>query len=512
MKKLSVFLISLCMVVTMVPAAVFADTAGQDQQDPVTVENQGDYELPEQVEIQAPEEAVPAEQAEDQVIQDDQMYSQEGEEPALVPSGWTQDAKGHWLYYDATGTPLVGFQKFGNNTYYFNANGYMKTGWLKQNGNRYFFDQTPGTPGARGSKYGIMFTGWKKMNGTKYYFNPSTGKMHVGWLSLNNDRYFFHTNGKIATGWLKRNGSKYYLQSNGKMKTGWGRIKGAKYYFTPSNGKMKTGWIKVDGNKYYADTKTGKIKTGWFSQNGKKYYFTPSNGKMKTGLNKINGYRYYFSTSSGAMQTGVIRINGSLYYFQSNGRAYNSACWFGSGNSRRYSIGGGKIATGTRKIGSKYYVFSTQTGVLIRTIGDSTDYRMQSKSSNTKYLVYVSRSSHKIRVYYGGRDNWSRIHTYSCTVGKASSPTPAGTFIVRTKGDSHKFTENGVALRYWYWIHFSETGIGINSVPYYDDDTPAQVYDGRIGQNLSGGSVRVTLNNARYFHDNIPIGTKVIIE
>ncbi len=516
MKKTLLLALAVCIMAVMVPAVCFAESEEPAAPAEVVLAEEGSVE-----EEHAPEQ--------EYFNYESKMSLQEGE------PGWQQNPETlNWRYWDGTKF-LTGKQKIGGVFYSFDGNGYLQTGWVQlPDGTVNYYDPTPGTPGGAGSTYGVMVTGWLKLKKDKYYLNTTTGARYVGKHKIDSNTYFFASNGKMATGWqkdgdykcyydpktgkmktgrLKLNKDKYYLDlNNGRMKPGWATIKDDKYYFNPSNGKMKTGWLTLNGNKYRLDPKSGKMETGFRKIDKKQYYFN-SKGVMQTGLETIKGYKYYFN-SKGVMQTGAIKISGALYYFYSSGKAVKNTGWFkGSDKKQRYSIGGGKIANDTRKIGNITYVFDSKTGVLLRSM-DTYDSRIQSKSSKTKYFIQVIKGTHQVRVYTGKKKAWNKAYTFTCSIGDTANPTPEGTFKINKKIQKHESTNvSNVKVRCWGMCRFYRDNEGkdysINSILYRQSD--GSVYDGRLGMNCTTGTVRLSYNNAMWIYYNAPINTTVYV-
>ncbi len=512
MKKIISFVISLCMVFAMVPAVSFA--ASVDAQDQAAAQEPAEQVLVQQNEA-GDQDAV------EQPVADQQAFPSEEEEPAedipyfeFQTEQWVQDETG-WKYFTNLEEQVFAMGKVmvGGATYYFDLDtGYMKVKWVTDiDGSKYYCNPEGTAPDVAGSSYGAMVSGWKVLSNKKYYFNPTSFKMKTGWLTQGSDRYYFGENGVMKTGMKKLDTGKYYFEpKSGKMHTGWLKYKNCKYYFSTSSGKACTGWLKLDGYRYHF-TSTGVMQTGWKTIDGNKYYFTKS-GKARTGLCKINGYRYYFS-DSGVMKTGAIRINGSLYYFftsgKNKGRAVNSKGWFyGSDRGHRYSLGNGKVATGTKKIGGYWYEFSKSTGICTRNLGDKYDRQANKWSSNTRYLVYVIKSNHQTRIYSGSKGKWKRIYTFSCALGKSSTPTQSGTFTVDSKTPRHEYNEGGSKVHWNNGVNFGGD-CGFNGYVWNQDGS---IHDSRLGSNVSGGRVRVAENNSVWMYNNITIGTKVVVK
>ncbi len=508
MKKTLLLVLTVCMIAVMVPASLaFAEESETPADEVLTEESGGEAEV---------------------VSLESKLRMNEGED------GWTKDATtGKWMYY-LNGAPVTGKQLIGT-WHFFDQTGLMVTGWQNLDDGTKNYYETEGTNPAtdklgsmhtgwltwkKGKYYfdvtdGAMYTGLKTIKGNKYFFDTNTGKMQTGWKTIDEDKYYFNPkNGKMKTGWLKLSGSKYYLdKKTGKMKTGWVKIENDKYYFTPSSGKMKTGWLTLNGKKYRLDPKSGKMETGFKGISGKKYYFD-SNGVMQTGLKTIKGYKYYFN-SKGVMQTGAHKISGALYYFYSSGKAVKNKGWFkGSDKKQRYSLGGGKVATGEKKIGNTWYTFDNKTGVLTGSM-DQIDKNIQNKSSKTKYFIQVIKKNHQVRVYTGKKGSWKKVYTFTCSIGDSQNPTPSGTFKIYQKLKKHEVVDDlsGVKVRCWGLCRFYKDDTGkqyaLNSIIYRASD--GSVYDGRLGINNSKGSVRLSYNNAMWVFYNAPINTTVYI-
>ena len=509
MKKTLLLLLAVCMMVTMIPAASFAE--GLDQGDEVPA-----------VQQEVPEAEPEAEAEEEYLGYESKLRLNEGED------GWTQDPETKkWKYY-YNGAPVTGKQLIGS-YYYFNKSGELTVGWATISKGKYYFnpkapDPANPSPVEPGSTYGVMQTGWKKISGYKYYLNPVSGatfgKMLTGWVDEKN-YYTDPKTGKMKTGWLKLNDYKYYLDpKTGKKKTGWQNIKDYKYYFNPSNGRMKTGWLTLNDKKYYLNTKNGSMFTGFHKIGKYKYYFDKSKGVMKKGgLLTVSGNKYYFN-DSGQMQTSkAIKVGKKTYYFFSSGKAVKTKGWFkGSDKKQRYGLGGGVIATGEKKIGSYWYTFN-KNGLVTKKM-DQIDKNMQKIVSKTNYMIMVSKKRYEVRVYTGKTNNWTRKYSWKCSIGDKLNPTPEGTFTIQEKLKKHEVKDplTKVKVRCWGLCRFTtvkdtETGkdkdIALNSIIYRASD--GSVYDGRLGVNNSRGSIRLSYNNAMWLFYNVPLKTTVYV-
>ena len=122
--------------------------------------------------------------------------------------------------------------------------------------------------------------------------------------------------------------------------------------------------------------------------------------------------------------------------------------------------------------------------------------------SATQWLLMVNNTTCRVGVYRGFRGNWQPVFYWQCSPGKASTPTVLGEYTVTGKG--YVF---GHGYSCYYYTQFYGDYL-FHSVLY--DQGTFNIQDGRLGQNLSHGCVRLSLENAKWIYDNIPYGTKVV--
>lgn len=125
--------------------------------------------------------------------------------------------------------------------------------------------------------------------------------------------------------------------------------------------------------------------------------------------------------------------------------------------------------------------------------------------SSTDYLIYVDKSSYKVNIFKGRKNNYYNIKSYLCTIGKKSTPTPQGNFKVGIKG---LYFGVNKGYKCWYYTSFKGNYL-FHSIIYNLDGS---VRDGRLGMKLSDGCIRLKKENAKYIYDNIPQNTAVIIK
>ena len=125
-------------------------------------------------------------------------------------------------------------------------------------------------------------------------------------------------------------------------------------------------------------------------------------------------------------------------------------------------------------------------------------------SSKTPYLIWVDTNNFKTNIFTGSKGKWSLIKSYSCSIGKPSTPTPTGTFYIGIKGHSFGY-EHGYVC--YYYSQFKGNYL-FHSILYNLNGT---IRDGRLGMMISDGCIRLAKINAKWIYDNVPQGTTVFI-
>lgn len=126
-------------------------------------------------------------------------------------------------------------------------------------------------------------------------------------------------------------------------------------------------------------------------------------------------------------------------------------------------------------------------------------------SSNTDYYIYTNLSQHVVCIFKGSNYNWKLINSFTCSVGKSSTPTIRGHFTIGTRG-TYFVANNGVICKYFTQINGNYL---FHSILY---DKNNNVVDSRLGVNISHGCVRLDTENAKYIYDNVPSTTAIWIQ
>lgn len=127
-------------------------------------------------------------------------------------------------------------------------------------------------------------------------------------------------------------------------------------------------------------------------------------------------------------------------------------------------------------------------------------------SSKTKNFIWVNTTKNEVYVFEGKAGNWKLIRTMACTDGKASTPTIKGNFAISGRGpwlispsNSNVRAKYKVRITGGYYFH----SILVNA--------SGHIIDSRLGQSLSHGCVRLSIDNAKWMYYNIKDGTGVHI-
>lgn len=128
--------------------------------------------------------------------------------------------------------------------------------------------------------------------------------------------------------------------------------------------------------------------------------------------------------------------------------------------------------------------------------------KAQGYSSNTQWLILVDTHTCRVGIFNGRYGAWNLKNFWACSPGKDSTPTVIGQYTVNGRGYSF-----GSGFTCYYWVRFYNDYL-FHSIEYYQNTF--NVLDGRLGQRISHGCVRMDINNAKWVYDNIPDGTKVV--
>lgn len=120
--------------------------------------------------------------------------------------------------------------------------------------------------------------------------------------------------------------------------------------------------------------------------------------------------------------------------------------------------------------------------------------------------IQVSIAKQNVTVYDA---NNRVVESFICSTGLPGSDTPKGTYKIQQRG--YSFFSNTYQEGAYYWTQFSGDFL-FHSVPFDKNKDFIAAEAAKLGTEASHGCVRLSLENAKWIYDNIPKGTKVVIE
>ena len=311
--------------------------------------------------------------------------------------------------------------------------------------------------------------------------------------------------GKNANGWwYVKNGQVDFSYTGVKSNENgsWRIVRGKVDFNCNDIVKSEDGWWYVRGGKVdFGYTGVAKNRLGWWRiVNGKVDFNCNSVEKNHLGWWYIRGGKVDFG------YTGVAK-NANGWWKIDNGKVNFGFNGIGVNNNGAWYIRGGKVDFGyngnVKWNGTDCYVANgkvTMSGVSVQ-ISSRAAYA----SSDTNWLIVTDTSACKVAIFAGSKGNWSTVKYISCSPGKPSTPTVKGEFKVTGRGLSF----GKPSYDCWYYTQFYGDYL-FHSV-IYNKGSKTSIQDGRLGMQLSHGCVRLALSEAKWIHDNIPNGTKVIV-
>ena len=124
-------------------------------------------------------------------------------------------------------------------------------------------------------------------------------------------------------------------------------------------------------------------------------------------------------------------------------------------------------------------------------------------TSETPYLIWVSKANYKVSVFLKENERWDCIKTISCSIGAPKTPTVTGEF------EYHQWQSRWQYDGYYVGpiMRFYQ-GYAIHTTLINNDGSD---YDGRVGKMISHGCVRVRPDDMEWLTYYVPLNTKIYV-
>lgn len=168
------------------------------------------------------------------------------------------------------------------------------------------------------------------------------------------------------------------------------------------------------------------------------------------------------------------------------------------------------LRTFSEILGSELYIYDDYYSLTIDMTGsqlvknylNSAPVNKWGITSSTNYLVWVSKSEYKVRLYEGSQYKWKLIREAPCAIGAPGTPTVTGSFEYqyKTRWDYGTYYVGPCLVFY--------RGYALHSVLLYQNGTE---YDGRTGVQISHGCIRLKKADIDFIANTIPLKTRIYI-
>ncbi|MBU3142873.1 InlB B-repeat-containing protein [Clostridium sp. CF012] len=122
--------------------------------------------------------------------------------------------------------------------------------------------------------------------------------------------------------------------------------------------------------------------------------------------------------------------------------------------------------------------------------------------SETKFFTWVDLNRQRVNVFTGSAGHWVLLKTYSCASGNNATPSKRGLFTVQDKGYSFT-TDNELLVK--YWTRFSGNYL-LHSILL---TASGEIFNATVGIRLSHGCIRMPLDMAKWYYEEIPSGSLI---
>ncbi|QEK11274.1 L,D-transpeptidase family protein [Crassaminicella thermophila] len=234
-----------------------------------------------------------------------------------------------------------------------------------------------------------------------------------------------------------------------------------------------------------------KIHSVWVDKNGKQLVNTPLTFSVSAEGDDLV-YHWYIFRDSNIVYDGLLSPNNSIHYTPNEPGVYKAIVYVKDKFEKCISAYSEEIIIYENVLSEKEK---------LEAIINAKDF-----SSKTNHYIWIDTDKNLTYVFEGSNKNWHLIKTMLCTDGKASTPTVKGNFII--DGRAPWLTSYNGKLKAKYKVRFFGNYY-FHSILF--DSTGKNIVDSRLGQSLSHGCVRLSVEDAKWIYDNIQDGTGVYI-
>ena len=135
-------------------------------------------------------------------------------------------------------------------------------------------------------------------------------------------------------------------------------------------------------------------------------------------------------------------------------------------------------------------------------------------SSNTKYLIWTSTYSQRVNIFKGRKGHWKLFKHFRCSTGAFSQPCHISSkfYLSGHKPKRVRFSEWSQKYYYYKYLTYYDGGLNAFHSTSWRVGTNKQINTvSKVGQPKTKACIRVTVKNAKYIYDKMPLGTKVVI-
>ena len=155
------------------------------------------------------------------------------------------------------------------------------------------------------------------------------------------------------------------------------------------------------------------------------------------------------------------------------------------------------------------------SGKVVQAKADANAAMKTDVKKDKPYYIMVNRTANSITLYTAGDDGKYSVpyKTFACSTGREGHRTPVGNYTIyeHTAGGGFVTMVDGTYGK--YCMRFRKGGLMFHSVCYKStkDENPIQEEVDLLGDYASLGCIRLSVEDAEWFYNNMPNGTPVTI-